>query len=44
MQSDLTDSQIILNSIQKDLLLEINPLSKFLLLRMKYVGSCLFDD
>ena len=44
MQSDLADSQIILNSVQKDLSLEINLLSKFLLLRMKYMGGCLFDD
>ena len=46
-QSDVTDSQIDLNSMQKRyLLVRINTIIRFLLFRMKYTidGGCLFDD
>ena len=46
-QSDVTDSQIDLNSMQKRyLLVGINTIIRFLLFRMKYTidGGCLFDD
>ena len=46
-QSDVTDSQIDLNSMQKRyLLIRINTIIRFLLFRMKYTidGGCLFDD
>ena len=46
-QSDVTDSQIDLNNMQKRyLLVGINAIIRFLLFRMKYTvdGGCLFDD